>query len=262
MASLAHEPLTRTAAAAPAAAMGEAELAMRRDLAACYRMVAIMGWDDGIATHISARVPGEESFLINPFGLLFEEVTASSLVKIDCDGNVLSDTPHRVNKAGFVVHSAVHLARADAVCVIHLHTRDGVAVSALEEGLLPLNQGAMLLANDVAFHDYEGVALDTEERERLAQDLGDRNFMLLRNHGTLTLGPSVAEAYSRLYQFERACTIQVRTLAMGRPLHPVDPAVVAKTAAQGRAIGGDFARNLSWPAMLRKLDRIDPSWRD
>ncbi|MET0370375.1 MAG: class II aldolase/adducin family protein [Sphingobium sp.] len=257
MASLAFSPLD-----GPATPITEAEAATRRDLAACYRLCALQGWDDLVATHISARVPGEDAFLINPFGWLFEEITPASLVKIDLDGNLLAPTPHRVNRAGFVIHSAVHAARADAHCVIHLHTKDGVAVSALEEGLLPLNQTAMLLASGVAFHEYEGVALHLEERARLVADLGERSVMLLRNHGTLALGPTVADAFTLAYFLEWACTVQVRTLAMGRPLHDADPAVVAAMGAHRSSEGSSMARDLVWPAMLRKLDRIDPRWRD
>lgn len=242
--------------------IGAAEMAARRDLAACYRLVAMFGWDDLVATHISARVPGEESFLINPFGLLFEEITALSLVKVDLDGNVLRATPHSVNQAGFVIHSAVHAARPEAACVIHLHTKDGVAVSALEEGLLPLNQTAMLLSRDIAFHEYEGVAFNLEERDRLARDLGDKGLMLLRNHGTLAVGPSIADAFTSLYFLEWACTVQVRTLAMGRPLHDAEPAVIAGVASHRGPEGSTLARDLVWPALVRKLDRMDKSWRE
>ncbi|MDO7842297.1 class II aldolase/adducin family protein [Sphingomonas immobilis] len=250
------------AAPVSASPISEGEAAARRDLAACYRLCALNGWDDLVATHISARVPGEEAFLINPFGFLFEEITPSSLVKIDLDGNLLAPTPHSVNQAGFVIHSAVHAARPDAHCVMHLHTRDGVAVSAIEEGLLPLNQTAMLLATDIAFHEYEGVALHLEERERLAADLGSRSLMLLRNHGTLALGPTVADAFTSMYFLEWACSVQVRTLAMGRPLHMADAGVVAGVAAHRSPDGSGLARDLVWPAMLRRLDRHDPHWRD
>lgn len=242
--------------------MSEGERAMRRDLAACYRLAAMQGWDDLVATHISARVPGEETFLINPFGMLFEEITASSLVKIDLDGNILRPSPHPVNRAGFVIHSAIHAARPDAHCVMHLHTKDGVAVSAMEEGLLPLNQTAMLVSQDIAFHEYEGVAVDLEERERLAHDLGDKSLMLLRNHGTLALGPTVADAFTSMYFLEWACTVQVRTLAMGRALHDAAPHVIDKVAAQRDPGGSKLARELVWPAMLRRLDRHDESWRN
>jgi ribulose-5-phosphate 4-epimerase/fuculose-1-phosphate aldolase len=248
----------------PAAERSAEEMQVRRDLAALYRAMALYGWDDLTATHISARVPGPgDAFLINPYGLLFEEITASSLIKINAEGEILEPTPYAVNAAGFVIHSAVHMARPDAGCVVHLHTLDGVAVSALEEGLLPLNQGAMVVADQVAFHDYEGVAVEFDERERLAADLGTKNAMLLRNHGTLAVGRTVAEAFSRIYFLERACTVQVRTLSMGRPVHPVAPEVIAKVTAQLSA--NVVARDVpspTWPAMLRKLDRLDPSYKD
>lgn len=237
-----------------------AEQEMRRDLAACYRLVALFGWDDLVATHISARLPDEDAFLLNPFGMLFEEVTASSLVKIDANGQILDPSPYEVNKAGFVIHSAIHQARHDAACVIHLHTRTGVAVSALEEGLLPLNQTAMLISNDIAFHEYEGVATNLGERERLARDLGDKNLMLLRNHGTLALGATIADAFTSIYFLEWACAVQVNTLGMGRPLHAADPDVIASVAS-GRQMGPTaFARDLVWPAMLRKVDRLSPGY--
>lgn len=249
---------------APAAERDAEEVRIRRDLAACYRMMALFGWDDMVATHISARLPGpKDVFLINPFGLLFEEITASSLVKINADGEILEPTPHKVNVAGFVIHSAVHMARPDAGCVIHLHTPDGMAVSALAEGLLPLNQTAMVVTGDLAFHDYEGVATDLDERTRLQADLGAKNCMLLRNHGTLAVGRSVADAFGRMYLFERACTAQVRTLAMGRPLQLAPEAVVSKVGEQASAEMMEMSsRTLTWPAVLRKLDRIDPSYKD
>jgi ribulose-5-phosphate 4-epimerase/fuculose-1-phosphate aldolase len=243
---------------------GAGESAIRRDLAAFYRLMAMHGWDDLVATHISARLPGPgEVFLINPFGMLFEEVTASSLIKINAEGEILSPTPHRVNAAGFVIHSAVHMARPDAGCVVHLHTRDGVAVSMLEEGLLPLNQTAMTIASDIAFHEYEGVADDLGERERLQADLGDKHLMLLRNHGTLAIGGTVAEAFTRIYFLEWSCTVQVRAMSMSRQLHQPDPAVVANMASRMQPATMDaFSRDLVWPAMLRKLQRTDPSYAE
>lgn len=238
------------------------EWAAREDLAACYRQVARMGWDDLIFTHISMRVPGpEHHFLINPYGLLFSEITASSLVKIDLDANVVLDSGHPVNPAGFVIHSAIHQASEDAHCVLHLHTLDGTAVASQDHGLLPLNQTALLVREDVAHHDYEGVAVDLDERERLVRDLGDKHLMLLRNHGTLTVGKTVAEAFTRMYYLERACSMQVRTLAGGAKPVDVAPEVIDKTAGQGVGLGfvGDV---LLWPAMRRQLDREDPSYRD
>lgn len=229
------------------------EWAVREDLAACYRKVAQMGWDDLIFTHISMRVPGpEHHFLINPYGMLFGEITAESLVKIDLDANVVLDTGHPINPAGFTIHSAIHEAREDARCVLHLHTLDGTAVSSQEGGLLPLNQTALLVRNDVAYHDYEGVALDLDERERLVHDLGTKNLMLLRNHGTLTVGETVAQAFTRMYYLERACSMQVRTLAGGLAAVPVAPAVVEKTAEQGQGLSF-VADALVWPAVRRQV---------
>ena len=237
-----------------------AEMTTRRDLAAFYRLVAYHGWDDLVATHISARVPGRETFLINPFGILFEEITPDSLVEIDGDGNKVTASPHGVNRAAFVIHSAVHAARPEMQCVAHLHTKDGVAVSALEEGLLPLNQTSILLQGDVAIHEYEGVAVDLAERERLAADLGTKNLMLLRNHGTLALGPTIADTFTSLYFLETACTTQVRTLSMGRPIHPVSAEVIAKVTSHRNAGGSALAQNLVWPAMLRKIQRLYPDF--
>jgi ribulose-5-phosphate 4-epimerase/fuculose-1-phosphate aldolase len=235
----------------------------RVDLAATYRLVAMYGWDDMIFTHISARVPGpEHHFLINPYGLLFEEITASSLVKIDIDGNKVVDSPYPVNPAGFTIHSALHMNRDDAHCVIHLHTDDGVAVAAQEDGLLPLDQHAMAILGDVAYHDYEGIALDLDERERLVADIGtEKHVMVLRNHGTLTLGKSCPDAFMRMYYLERACTMQVRALAGGVKPNRVNQGVAEKTAAQGAMAFEGLMGALAWPALLRKLDRIDPSYR-
>ncbi|HTT97358.1 MAG TPA: class II aldolase/adducin family protein [Rhizomicrobium sp.] len=239
------------------------EWQLRVDLAATYRLVAMYGWDDMIFTHISARVPGpEHHFLINPYGLLFEEITASSLVKIDMDGNKVVDSPYPVNPAGFTIHSALHMNRDDAHCVIHLHTDDGVAVSAQEEGLLPLDQHAMMITGDVAYHDYEGIALDLDERERLVADLGaNKHVMMLRNHGTLALGKSCPDAFMRMYYLERACTMQVKALAGGVKWNKVNQGVEEKTATQGAMAFEGLVGALAWPALLRKLDRIDPSYR-
>ena len=238
------------------------EWSLREDLAACYRQVARMGWDDLVFTHISARVPGpEHHFLINPYGLLFSEITASNLVKIDLDANVVLDTGHPINPAGFTIHSAIHEAREDARCVLHLHTLDGTAVATQSSGLLPLNQTALLVREDIAYHDYEGVAVDLDERERLVRDLGDHHLMLLRNHGTLTVGETVAAAFTRMYYLERACSMQVRSLMAGIEPVAVDPAVVDKTAGQGKGLPfvGDA---LVWPAMRRQLDREAPDYKD
>jgi ribulose-5-phosphate 4-epimerase/fuculose-1-phosphate aldolase len=240
------------------------ERAIRVDLAAAYRLVALHGWDDLIFTHISARVPGpEHHFLINPYGMTFDEITASSLVKIGLDGKPIGNSPYPVNPAGFTIHSAIHEVREDAGCVIHLHTLDGTAVATSREGLQPLNQTAQLVMGDLAYHDYEGVALDHAERPRLQQDLGNKNLMLLRNHGTLAVGRTCADAFMRMYYLERACSMQVRTRILGHDDYPTASQVIEKNVALGQASGMTYlADNLLWPAMLRKLDRIDPSFRE
>ena len=209
--------------------MTDAEWNQRVNLAACYRLVALYGWDDLVDTHISARVPGpDHHFLINPYGLMFEEITASSLVKVDLHGNQLSESEYSINPAGFTIHSAIHEVREDAGCVLHLHTPDGTAVASCMEGLLPMNQTAQFVTHDLAYHDYEGVALDHDERPRLQKDLGNKNHMLLRNHGTLTVGRSVASAFERMYHLERACTMQVRTRMLGPTAYPIEQAVIDK----------------------------------
>lgn len=245
--------------------VSEEEWKIRVDLAAAYRLVALYGWDDLIFTHLSARVPGpEHHFLINPYQLMFEEITASSLVKIDTEGQPVMETPYIVNAAGFVIHSAVHMAREDAQSVMHLHTPYGQAVSAMEEGLLPHTQTAMIARHDIAYHDYEGIATDLDERERLVQDLGTKSAMLLRNHGTLTVGETVGRAFLRMYFLERACEAQVHMLSAGRdrlntPPQGTPEKVKEQTSAQTMAMAADL---LAWPALLRKLDRIDPSFRE
>ena len=234
---------------------------VRVQLAACYRLVDHYGWTDLVYTHISARVPGpEEHFLLNPLGHMFGEVTASSLVKIDRDGNNVDASPHTVNRAGFVIHSAVHGARPDAQCVIHLHTAAGMAVSMLECGLLPLSQHAQLLYGRVAYHDYEGLALDLDERKRLVADLGDRPVMLLRNHGTLVAGRSVPHAFSLMFHLEKACQAQLAAMATGQKLTVPPPAVSARTTQQAFAEDSPIGR-AEWPGLMRLLDRIDPSYR-
>src|SRR6201996_7507520 len=238
------------------------EWAVREDLAATYRLVAMHGWDDMIFTHISARVPGpEHHFLINPYGLLFEEITASSLVKIDVDGNKVMESPFPVNAAGFTIHSALHMHREDAGGVIHLHTTDGVAGSAQKDGLLPLDQHAMMISGEMAYHDYEGVALDLDERDRLVSDIGEKNAMMLRNHGTLALGKNCADAFMRMFWLERACAMQTRALGGGATPNWPNQGVPEKTAMQGAMAFEGLVGPLAWPALLRKLDRIDPSYR-
>ena len=236
----------------------------RVDLAAAYRLVALYGWDDLIFTHLSARVPGpEHHFLINPYDMMFEEITASSLVKIDVHGDPVGPAAHPVNPAGFTIHSAIHTAREDAAAVMHLHTPHGQAVSAMAFGLLPHTQTSMIAGHDVAYHDYEGIATDLEERERLVHDIRDKNAMILRNHGTLTVGDSVGACFLRLYFLERACEAQVLMLSAGREnLNPPPHGVEAKVAGQSNPKGmGMLAARLAWPALLRKLDRIDPGYR-
>ena len=241
--------------------VSDEEWAIRVDLACAYRMVAHYGWDDLIFTHLSARVPGDEHhFLLNPYQLMFEEVTASSLVKVDVHGNPVEPTPFITNPAGFIIHSAIHMAREDAHAVMHLHTPQGQAVSAHDGGLLPLTQTAMLIRGDVAFHDYEGVAVDLEERERLVADLRTKNAMILRNHGTLAVGKNVGECFIRIYYLERACQAQIMALSAGDQLsHP--PQGSPELTAQQGAIGLPLAANLlAWPALKRKAYRLDPSF--
>ncbi|MGJ4929700.1 class II aldolase/adducin family protein [Bradyrhizobium sp. HKCCYLS2038] len=245
--------------------MTEAEWSQRVNLAAAYRLVAMFGWDDLVDTHISARVPGpEHHFLINPYGLLFEEITASSLIKVDLYGNQLSESEYSINPAGFTIHSAIHEVREDAGCVIHLHTLDGVAVSSCADGLLPLNQIAQYVTHDLAYHDYEGVALDHDERPRLQRDLGTKNCMLLRNHGTLTVGRSVASAFERMYHLERACSIQVRTRTLGPSAYPVRDEVIDKNAKlfDNEERVELRSTQLVWPPLLRRLDRVNPGYRN
>jgi ribulose-5-phosphate 4-epimerase/fuculose-1-phosphate aldolase len=237
------------------------EWALRVDLAACYRLVAKYGWDDLIFTHISARVPGpEHHFLINPYGMFFDEITASSLVKVDPQGAKVMESPYDVNPAGFTIHSAVHAAREDARCVLHVHSLNGVAVSAQEGGLLPISQQSIFVLSSLAYHGYEGVALREDEKPRLVRDLGDRNFFMLRNHGLLTVGETVPDAFLFMYLFEAACTIQIR--AQGSPkLVPIDPRIIAGAQAAAKQVTKGAGSALVWPGLLRKLDRLDPTYR-
>jgi ribulose-5-phosphate 4-epimerase/fuculose-1-phosphate aldolase len=241
--------------------VSEEEWKLRIDLAAAYRLIAHYGWDDLIFTHMSVRIPGpEHHFLLNPYNLMFEEVTASSLVKVDMQGNPVDPTPFITNPAGFTIHSAVHMSREDANAVIHLHTPHGQAVAAHGEGLLPLTQTAMLVRGDLAFHDYEGVATDHDERERIVADLGTKNAMLLRNHGTLAVGSTVGEAFIRIYFLERACQAQIMALSAGEAInHPPQgtPEIAAEQGAQGLKLAAQF---LAWPALLRKAYRLDPNF--
>src|SRR3990167_2740248 len=208
--------------------VSDEEWQARVDLAALYRLVALHGWDDMIYTHISARIPGpEHHFLINPYGMFFDEITASSLIKVDLEGNALQETPYFINPAGFTIHSAVHAAREDALFVMHLHSDQGVAVAAQKDGLLPISQNALAVLPELAYHDYEGIALNLDERERLVADLGDKSLMLLRNHGTLAAGPTAASCWTSMFFLERACRQQVMALSAGR-----DGVLIAPEAAQ------------------------------
>ncbi|WP_340676222.1 class II aldolase/adducin family protein [Paraperlucidibaca sp.] len=232
------------------------EWQLRCDLAACYRLVAHYGWSDLVFTHITARLPGpEHHFLINPYGLMFDEITASSLVKVDAECNKVIDSPFPVNPAGFIIHSAVHEAREDAGCVLHTHTRAGVAVSAQQGGVLPISQQSTFVLAGLAYHEYEGVAFRPDEKPRLQADLGSANFLMLRNHGLLTVGPTIADAFLSMYVFESTCQIQLSAQA-GGPLIEVNPQIVAGVAesmrVQTSGLGGAFV----WPALLRKLDRL------
>jgi ribulose-5-phosphate 4-epimerase/fuculose-1-phosphate aldolase len=240
------------------------EWALRVDLAAAYRLVAAFKWDDLVFTHISARLPGShDSFLINPYGLMFDEITASSLIKVDAQGNKLDESEFPVNPAGFTIHSAIHSARHDAQCVMHTHTLNGIAVSAQKGGLLPISQQSIFVLSSLSYHDYEGVALRDDEKPRLVADLGvDNNYLMLRNHGLLTLGRSVADAFLAMYLFETVCTIQVRAMAGGSELVRVDPRIISTAAEQARvATRGVGGGALAWPGLLRRLDRMDPSFR-
>ena len=236
------------------------EWKVRVDLAAAYRLVALYGWDDLVFTHLSVRVPGpEHHFLINPYGMMFDEVTASSLVKIDLSGRKVMDSPYEVNPAGFTIHSAVHAARQDALCVMHLHTINGVAVSAQKHGLLPISQQSLFVLASLGYHDYEGVALLEDEKPRLVRDLGKNMFLMLRNHGLLTVGQTVADAFLYMYLFEAACMIQVRAQTGGELVH-VSRAIVDGIQKQASQVTRGLGGALAWPGLLRKLDRVNPGY--
>lgn len=240
------------------------EWALRVDLAACYRLVALHGWSDLVFTHISARVPGpEHHFLINPYGMMFDEITASSLVKVDAQCEKVIPSPYPVNPAGFVIHSAIHAARHDVGCVLHTHTRAGIAVSAQRDGLLPLSQQSTLVLPSLGYHDYEGIAVRDDEKPRLQADLGDRTYLILRNHGLLTVGPTVPDAFLAMYVLEVSCQIQVAAMAGGVPLTFVPPAVIEGAAQAAKVTTrGMGAGQLVWPALRRKLDRQMPGYAD
>ena len=235
------------------------EWRLRCDLAAAYRLVALFHWDDLVFTHISVRVPGpDHHFLINPYGFMFEEITASSLVKVDQHGAKVDDTPFDVNPAGFVIHSAVHAAREDAGCVLHTHTLNGIAVSAQQHGVLPLSQQSIFVLSSLGYHDYEGVALRDDEKPRLVRDLGSNTYLMLRNHGLLTVGRTVADAFLAMYLFETVCNIQVRALAGGGDLVRVQPEIVRTAQQQAAAVTRGLGASLTWPGLLRRLARANP----
>ncbi|MBB3358262.1 ribulose-5-phosphate 4-epimerase/fuculose-1-phosphate aldolase [Novosphingobium capsulatum] len=251
-------PADRTTAQTDTASQ---EWQIRVELAALYRLVALHGWDDAIYTHISARLPGDDHhFLINPYGMFFEEITASSLVKIDLDGKIIEPTPYKVNPAGFTIHSAIHGAREDARFVMHLHSDHGVAVSTHSEGLLPLTQHALIALPSISYHGYEGIALNLEERERIVADLGDKKTMILRNHGTLAVGETAAEAWLGMYYLEKACAQQVAALSIGRDKVMLAPAAAQEEVRQQVSTGRAKSAMLAWPGFLRQLDRRLPGY--
>jgi ribulose-5-phosphate 4-epimerase/fuculose-1-phosphate aldolase len=242
--------------------VSDAEWSMRVDLAAAYRLIAAYGWDDLIFTHISARVPdSDHHFLINPYGMLFGEVTASNLVKIDLHGQKVMESPFDINPAGFVIHSAIHAAREDAACVMHLHTPAGVAVAAQKEGLLPISQQSLFVLASLSYHAYEGVALNDAEKPRLVSDLGKSTFLILPNHGLLTVARSIADAFLAMYTLQRACEIQVLAQSGGGELIPIPKAILDGARAQSAQVTRGLGGALAWPAMLRKADRLDGSYR-
>lgn len=239
------------------------EWQLRVDLAACYRLIALHGWSDLVFTHISAKLPGgDERFLINPYGALFEEITASSLVTVNLAGEKIDDSPFPINPAGFTIHSAIHAARHDVTCVLHVHTANGIAVSAQKHGLLPISQQSIFVLSSLGYHGYEGVALRDDEKPRLVGDLGSNAFLMLRNHGLLTVGSSIADAFLAMYLFETSCTIQVRAQSGGGELIEVHPQIVATAQQQAAQVTKNLGGQLVWPGLLRKLDRIDASFRE
>jgi ribulose-5-phosphate 4-epimerase/fuculose-1-phosphate aldolase len=236
------------------------EWALRVDLAAAYRLVALFGWDDLIFTHITVKVPRSKHFLINPYGMGFDEITASSLVKVDAEGNKVSDSPFEVNPAGFVIHSCIHAARDDAHCILHTHSINGMAVSAQQRGLLPISQFAYAVLHSLAYHGYEGLALNDDEKPRLVRDLGDAQHLMLRNHGLLTIGDTVAEAFQRMHRFEAACMVQVRAQAGGEELVEIPTHILGMAKEQFHAVRHGRGAALLWPSLLRKLDRRLPGY--
>jgi len=244
-------------------AVSHDEWAVRVDLAACYRLVARYGWEDLVFTHITARVPGTENqFLINPYGMFFDEITASSLVKIDLQGNKVEESSFPVNPAGFIIHSAIHEARHDAKYVLHTHSLNGVAVSTQRAGLLPISQHSIFVLASLGYHDFEGPALNDEEKPRLVADLGDNTHLILRNHGLLTVGETAAEAFLAMYYLEASCAIQVRGQSGGGELIPVAKDIVETAYSQYQSWPRSTRGDLVWPGLLRRLDRVDSSYRN
>lgn len=244
--------------------VSDAEWKLRVELAALYRLTALYGWTDLVFTHISVRLPtakGEpEQFLLNPYGLLFEEITASNLIRVDAECNKLSDSPFPVTPAGFTIHSAIHAAREDAACVLHTHTRSGVAVSAQKCGVLPISQQSIFVLDSLAYHDYEGVAIREDEKLRLQADLGTADYLMLCNHGLLVVGRSVADAFLKMYTFENTCRIQIDAQAGGE-LIEVNPTIRQGLDQVFKAATSGMGAEIAWPALLRKLDRLDPSYK-
>ena len=254
---------TRVGVSAVRQQVSAAEWDVRVDLAAAYRLVALFGWDDLVFTHISARVPGaERHFLINPYGMMFDEITASSLVKIDLGGTKVLESPYEINPAGFTIHGCIHAAREDAHCVMHVHSLNGVAVSAQREGVLPISQQSLFVLASLAYHDYEGVALNAAEQPRLIGDLGDKSYLMLRNHGLLTVGASPAEAFLYMYLFETTCTIQLRAQSGGKQLIPISDSILGGIRAAAAQVTRGQGSALVWPGLLRRLDRLNPGYGD
>ena len=241
--------------------VSEEEWRIRVDLAACYRLVADMGWGDLIYTHISAKVPDTKYYLVNAFGLAFEEVTASNLVKVDLAGNIIDDTPYKINPAGFTIHSAIHEARSDAHCILHLHTKATIAIASCKGGLKPWSQYSLFSLPSLSYHGYEGLAVEDDERQRLQSDLGDTNHMLLHNHGGLTVGPSVGEAFMRFYDLQRACEVQLELMQVNADVIEIPEPIVNNIYNQASKVhSGETGGQKAWPAMLRKAYRLDPGF--
>jgi ribulose-5-phosphate 4-epimerase/fuculose-1-phosphate aldolase len=255
--------MTHEMSASVRSQVSAAEWALRVNLAAAYRLVALYGWDDLVFTHVSARVPGSEHhFLINPYGMMFEEITASALVKIDLAGRKVMDSPYEINPAGFTIHSCIHAARQDVGCVMHIHSLNGVAVAAQKQGLLPISQQSLFVLSSLAYHDYEGVALNAAEQPRLVADLGDKSYLILRNHGLLTAGSSPADAFLHMYILESACAIQLRAQSGGQELIRIPEPILAGIRTAEREVTRGLGSSLAWPGLLRKLDRASPGYRE